>query len=87
MQKFYCCISPKTASQNAAVTCGFKDYSVAYSNNLDYPTIPSGGYCIAKTSDAKATKLCKALGVPFAGYNLITPNEHVQGYYWYTVTY
>ena len=83
--KIYCCISPYTATQNASVICGQKDLSFAYSDNLYYPDIPTGDYCIAKTSDANATKLCKAMGTPFAGYNLISEQDHLSGYYWYTV--
>ena len=81
--EMYCCILPQVSGQSAGVICGRQDYSFAYFQYLASNSWNIASYCISKTTDAKASALCHALGAFDRNANMPTPNGHKNGYSYY----
>lgn len=87
--EMYCCVTPANgAGIPASVTCGRNDYSFAIEKFItSVGGVPENtDVCIAKTTDANAVKLCKALGDSPLNLNLITASGLISGYKFYPMT-
>lgn len=88
--EMYCCITPQSSSGGvpASVTCGRNDYSFAIERFItSVGGVPENtDVCIAKSTDANAIKLCKALGDSPLNLNLITASGLINGYKFYPMT-
>ncbi len=89
----YCCtLFPKYNFQPGGTVCGSKDNNIAVvlsllaASNKDIPGNNIKNYCVAKTSNARAVKLCESMPYTdkFIG-NLPTQSGHKGGYTSYTM--
>ena len=82
----YCCISAGTTGSWApGVTCGRKDFSFGFEHQLETGDISSNdkSYCVAKTTDTNAVKLCNTLGKSVGPWNNnMSPQGIKNGYTW-----
>ena len=79
-EKFYCCLIPKDPGQRSqAINCGDMNYTIAfhYMNDLKLQ------YCVAKTTDTAATKVCNSFGPEGNGWKLFSPDGDKTGYMYY----
>ena len=65
------------------ITCGTEDYKLAYAVYVHNNNV--GHYCLGKTTDSVATKICSSYGGIQTSFNLITPKNHQVGYITYTM--
>ncbi len=78
--EFYCCLIPQIPGSYAqAINCGDSNYTIAF----HYMNKANKQYCVAKTTDKTATKLCKSYGPEENGWNLFTPDDSKPGYIYY----
>ena len=86
--KMYCCMYPSTAgSVSGAITCGDKDYHLAYTHGYatDDGTPRKKLVCVAK--DTKYKAICKAISgkEPHLTASLSTPDSWIGGYSYYEI--
>ncbi len=77
--EFYCCLIPNVGSTSQAINCGDSNYTIAF----HYMNKANSQYCGAKTTDVVATKVCKHYGPGEAGWALLSPEGHKDGYRYY----
>ena len=73
----FCCMSNSGSSHAALVNCGKNDLSVIYAQGFfyfNYTTASRVGRCVAAVDNARANRLCNALGTKGSLGNTWTPN-------------
>ncbi len=81
-EEFYCClIKERVGSYSQSINCGDSNYTIAF----HYMNKAKKQYCVAKTADKAATKVCKSYGPAENGWLLLSPDGNKSGYTYYKV--